>query len=379
MRPRLLLSAIIVVAGLVLAPQSASAGVPRGFVGMMADGPFFYPGMNRGAELSMMASVGVQSIRVNFGWASMQPYSSFSKVPASQRSQYTNAGGVPTNFATTDQIVGLAAARGLTVLPIVQFAPGWDALHPGKPSSPPKSDAPFARFVAALARRYGTHGTFWAQNPGIGRVPIRTWQIWNEPHFSIYWSTQPFESSYVKLLRATRPALRAADRSARLALAGMANFSWQYLAAIYKIRGARSSFDYVAIHPYTATPAGVITIAKKVRAVMNRNGDRHKQILVTELSWPSAKGKARATFENATDQHGQAVKTAQGIRLLAKNRRSVGIAGFYYYNWIGNETMPGARFDQFNFAGLLGFINGRGPSIKPVFNSFKSAVRSIER
>jgi hypothetical protein len=202
------------------------------------------------------------------------------------------------------------------------------------------------------------------------------WQVWNEPDFTAYWAKQPFEPGYVRLLKATHRAMKAADPGSKLVLAGLPNFSWRYLATMYKLH-ARGLFDVVAVHPYTATPAGVITILKKVRAVMNSHGDRHKPILATELSWPAAKGKARTTFENATTESGQARKLGQAVPLLAANRHKLGLAGFYYYTWITNES-AGASVDQFNFAGLLRFLNGRGTFLKPALGAFSKAALRIE-
>lgn len=344
---------------------------------MMANGPFFYPDMNAPAQLDRMVSSGVESIRTVADWSSMQPYANEKSVPQALRGRFTNVKGVPTNFGAFDLLVAAAASRHLTVLPVVEYAPRWDALRPGSPASPPKSPKPFARFVAALAKRYGTHGTFWAAHPSIPKVPIREWQIWNEPDFTVYWSQQPWEPGYVRLLRATRPALRAADRKAKLVLAGLPNFSWTYMARLYKMH-ARGLFDAVAVHPYTATPKGVITIIGKVRAVMDRNGDRRKPILATEVSWPSAKGQAKTTFENSTTEAGQAKKVAQAVRLLASNRRRLGIGAFYYYTWISNETQPSAHQDQFNFSGLLKFFNGKGTFVKPALAAFTKAALGIE-
>jgi hypothetical protein len=377
LRLSLLLSVLTVVAGLGFAPAQAAASVPKRFVGMMVDGPFFYPGMDQGAELSSMVASGVESIRTLFDWAAMQPYKSFTTVPSKTRTEFQSVNGVPTRFTATDQLVGLAAIRGLSVLPIVEYAPSWDSRNPGNPASPPASSTPYARFVAALIQRYGPHGSFWAANPSIPRLPIRMWQIWNEPDFTTYWSQQPFESAYVKLLQATRKASKAADSGSKIVLAGLPNFSWQYLAKIYKIKGARGLFDAVAVHPYTATPAGAITILQKVRVVMNANGDRNKPILATEVSWPSAKGKARTKFENATTETGQAQKVGQAVRLLARYRNSLRLDSFYYYTWITNESR-GASVDQFNFAGLFRFINGQGTSTKPVFSAFRRAALAVE-
>lgn len=345
---------------------------------MMADGPFFYPAMDESAQLNQMVSSGVESVRTVFNWATMQPCSPGTPTSACGFGTLTNAGGVPTDFASTDQLVAAAAQHGLSVLPVIEYAPSWDALHPGKQNSPPRTPGPFAQFVVALIDRYGPHGSFWRANPALPKNPIHAWQIWNEPDFTAYWSQQPFESGYVKLLRATRTATRRADPGSKLMLAGLPNFSWVYLAKIYAFHGAGRLFDYVAAHPYTATPAGVITILGKVRAVMNRHGDRGKSLYATELSWPSAKGKAPTTFENATTEAGQAQKVGQAVRLLARDRNRLGLGGFYYYTWITNETMPTASGDQFNFSGLLKFFNGRGTFVKPAAGAFSRTALAIE-
>jgi Glycosyl hydrolase family 53 len=279
----------------------------------------------------------------------------------------------------SDEVVALAASHGATVLPVLEYAPNWDALHSGQHSSPPKSPGPYARFAATLVHRYGPRGSFWAQHPGIPKVPIRMWQIWNEPNFTVYWSQQPFEPGYVKLLRAAHSAIKAADHGAKVVLAGLANYSWEYLTRIYRIRGARKLFDVVAAHPYTATPNGAVTILGKVRTVMRRFGDRRKPMIASEMSWPSAKGQAVTLFENATTESGQAQKIGQAVRLLARVRKKLGLQAFYYFTWITNETQPGARADPFNFAGLFKFIAGKGTFEKPAYPAWLRAVRAIER
>jgi hypothetical protein len=379
MRRLLITSLLVAFVGALTVSAPAEARVPRGFVGMGIDGPFFYPGMDENGEMGKIAHAGVQSVRTLFNWAAMQPYRTPAAVPPARRAEFITSGGVPVDFSQTDEFVRVAAAHHLTVLPVLEYTPAWDSRHPSNPGSPPVSNAAFGRFAAALVKRYGPRGSFWSANPRVPRVPIRMWQIWNEPNFRSYWSTQPFERSYVKLVAAAHGAIKANDRGSKIVLAGLANFSWQYLTKIYKVHGARKVFDVVSAHPYTATPAGVITILGKVRAVMNRFGDRRKALVATEMSWPSAKGKAKTLFENATTESGEAHKISQAVPLLAHNRKRLNLMGFYWYTWITNETLPGARVDPFNFAGLWKFIDGVGPSPKPGFAAFVTAAHAIER
>ncbi len=374
-----MVSFVALLATFALAQTSASARVPAKFVGVNIGGPLFYPDMDLNGQMNLMVSSGVESMRMLFVWAGMQPYKSFAAVPPSLRGVYQNAGGVPTNFTATDAVVRLAAIHRLTLLAQVEYAPAWDALHPGSKASPPRTPGPYAQFLRALVNRYGPRGSFWAANPGIPRVPIRMWQIWNEPNFKVYWSQQPWQRTYLKLIRAAHNAVKAADPGAKIVLAGLANYSWQYLTRIYKAFGReRRLFDIVAIHPFTHNPKGIITILRNVRRVMNRAGDRNKPIVADEFSWPSAKGQATTTFETATTEAGQAQNVGQAVNLLSRYRRRLKLVGFYYYTWMGNETPPAARDDQFNYAGLLRFLDGKGIFAKPALAAFSRAALAIE-
>ena len=96
------------------------------------------------------------------------------------------AGGRP-SFTDTDRLVTLAAAHRIDLLPVVIYTPGWAAEYPGKSGSPPRAPSDYAAYLTALVGRYGPKGSFWAEHPELPKVPIRRWQIWNEPHLVKYW------------------------------------------------------------------------------------------------------------------------------------------------------------------------------------------------
>jgi hypothetical protein len=386
-RRTLVLAVIVLVAGAVAAvalTQSSSkksGAVGRriaagGLVGVMFDGPVFAPTVDLGRQLDAAVASGVESLRVAVDWPVLQPYKSFAQVPAPQRRQYQDVGAVPTNFTSLDRIVGAAAARGLSILPVVEYTPSWDAEQPGDRASPPRSAAPYAAFLTALVKRYGPAGSFWTTHPSTPPVPIRMWQIWNEPNFVSYWSTQPFAPGYVRLLAAARAALKSADPGAMVVLAGFGDFSWQYLAKVYRVAGASRLFDVVAIHPYTAQPAGVIEVLQLARAVMNQYGDRHKPILATEITWPSSEGKAPPQFGVSVTESQQAKRLEQLLPLLAANRARLGLLGFYWYTWMGDESPRTAPY-AFDYAGLLKYVGGE-VTPKPSLDVFKRGVLSIE-
>jgi polysaccharide biosynthesis protein PslG len=352
----------------------ASRGVSGPLVGVMFDGPALGAGFV--PQLAAAVASGAESLRVAVRWSDLQPYRTLTAVPSADRSQFQLVGSVPTRFAELDRIVGAAASRRVTVLPVVESTPAWDAAQPGNPASPPRSTAPYAAFLSALATRYGPQGTFWTAHPAVPRVPIGMWQIWNEPNFVRYWSVQPFAAGYVKLLAAARGALKAADPAAKIVLAGFADFSWQYLADVYRVPGARRLFDVAAIHPYTAKPAGVIEILQRARAVMDQAGDAGKPILATEITWPSSLGKAPPQFGVSTTESQQAKRLAQLMPMLNFNREKLGLSGFYWYTWMGDES-PRAASYGFDYAGLVKSVSGR-VTPKPVLTVFKQWALSIE-
>jgi hypothetical protein len=361
----------------------SSASTPSGtravagqLVGVTFGGPVLTGAVKLDRQLDTAVANGVESLRVEINWSQIQPYPDASAVPAGVRSQFQDAGGVPTRFAQLDPIVAGAAARGLSLLPVVEYTPRWDAIRPGDPASPPRDTAPYARFLTALIAHYGPSGSFWASHPSLHRMPIRMWQIWNEPHFTSYWSVRPFAPGYVKLLSAAHAAIKAADPGAKVVLAGLAEFSWRYLEQIYRVPDAKAQFDVVAIHPYTAQPPGVIIILQRVRAVMDRFGDGAKPILATEVTWPSSQGKAPPQFGVSTTERQQAARLGQLMPLLQAERTKLGLMGFYWYTWIGDETRRAAP-DAFDFAGLEKYVDGTVSS-KPALAVFKHWALSLE-
>src|SRR5579875_1383437 len=276
-----------------LARASAARGslprVPFGFVGMNVDQPVWpNPGVDFSHQLDVMAGAGVDSIRAVIDWSATQPYASWSQVPAGQRSQYVDVGGVPTDFTDIDALVGLAAQHDMQLLPVVMNAPAWDGLNFKGQVTAPRTPGPYAAFLRALVDRYGPRGSFWQENPQIPRRPVEMWQVWNEPNIWAFWpqAPAPWYRGYIALLRAAHAAIKRADPRAKVVLAGMPNYSWINLRELIR-HGARNLFDVVDVHPYTLTPGGVITILGYARQVLDRYGRRGVPLLAGEISWPS--------------------------------------------------------------------------------------------
>jgi hypothetical protein len=346
--------AALAIALLVVAAAPAAAAerrVPQGWLGVTVDGPV---DPSKPGEWKRMARSGVESVRVAFRWSGLQP-----------------APGL-TDFAAADAIVAAAAGRGMTVLPVVQQAPAWVASRPDDPLSPPGDAAATAAFFAALVGRYGPSGSFWSERPDLPRLPIRAWQIWNEPNHAGFWTEQPFAPSYVATLRAAATGIRGADAGAQVVLAGLTNRSWVALRELYAA-GARGLFDAVALHPFTARPRNVLRIVRLARRELRAAGDGRLPVWLTEVSWPAARGKVRGELRFRLTDADQARLLDRAMRLLARARGRLRIARVFWYTWLSSEKGP----SEFDWAGLRRVRRG-GPVSAPALTVYRRWARRLE-
>jgi polysaccharide biosynthesis protein PslG len=354
---RLRLAALVLLAALLAAApaQAAKRQVPRGWLGVVADGPVM-EGMPVDSEWDLLASSGAESVRIGFHWPAIQPDEA-----------------TPPNLATTDAIVLAAARRGVRLLPVVQGTPAWAARNPAKGvASPPRSAREFTAFLRVLIARYGTRGTLWSEHPEVRALPIRDWQIWNEPNFRDFWSQQPFAKSFVPLMRASYRTVHKADPHARAILAGMANRSWTGLDRFYKA-GGRGTFDAVALHPFTQKPKNVVKVLRLARDVMRRHHDARTPVWVTELSFPAAKGKVDKPYGFETTQAGQVKALRASLRSLAAHRRKLRIERVFWYAWLTEES----RGNSFGWSGLRRVRNGAIVS-SSALSAFQGVARTLE-
>ncbi len=320
------------------APVAAEArrDVPQGFYGTVLDGDELRaaPAATQEAIFKQMAESGVESVRVGFYWSEAQP----------------EPGG-PISFAFTDQIVAGAVAHGIDVVPVVIYAPAWARTDPAVGSTPPTDNALYANYMRALIQRYGSSGTFWNERPEIPRRPLLHWQVWNEAHLRYQWTADNWERGYGALLKVAAATVHTTDRRAKVVLAGFTNLSWKEIDSLYRKGDAKGNFDVVALHPFTASPAGVVEVIERVRAVLKKRGDAKLPIWVTELTWPATDGRIKvpaALRTVGTNDRGMATRLARSYDLLAAERRRLGVDRVHWYTWASDY-----RDFTFHFSGLF--------------------------
>jgi len=351
----LLVSLMSVLASASPAP-AAPRVVPHGFFGVMADGVLLdRTDAQLAHEFDVMQANGVESVRIVVYWADMQP-----------------TGPQSTNFSSTDRLFEQAARHRMSVLPVVLRSPSWAAENPKLYTSPPKADKSYTDFLGALVGRYGPHGSFWAEHPDVPFRPQHDWQIWNEPNIDRYWgSPHPFAKRYARLLRASYRALKHDDPHSRVVLTGFANFSWRALAQAYRA-GIKGHFDLAAVHPFSGHLKYVLKIVQLNREVMARYGDARKAIAISELTWPSAKGKTKNTFGWETTEKGQAIRLRDAFRALLRDRRRWRIERITWSTWLTPDANSPNSFDWSGLRKLDPADPSGEPLDKPALASYRA-------
>jgi hypothetical protein len=347
---RLGLIAAVATAAIVWAPPGAAraAAPPSSFFGVVPQAPLAR------ADLSRMEGV-VGTLRIPLSWAESEP----------QPGVY--------DFARFDAAVGAAAEHGIGVLPFVGSTPAWIAPVSARPPLSAAARGEWASFLRVLVRRYGPEGSFWQGR--AARMPIRTWQIWNEPNFILFWRPRPSPRGYARLLATSARAIRGVDRGARIALAGVAPVGagsppWVFLRQLLRVPGVTRNFDLVALHPYASTVPHMTAQIEAARAAMIGAGDGRTPLLISEVGVAST-GSYPSVFVRG--ERGQATFLRDALKLLLAKRRAWRIAGVDWFTWQDTaEANPYCSFCQ--GAGLID-LEGKPKQAWSLFKQIALSVR----
>jgi polysaccharide biosynthesis protein PslG len=353
-----LLTILLGCLGLLAAAAPAQARVPRDFVGMTSGDVFVGDDGYRARTLAQEAAVGVGLIRQTFDWESIERTSG----------RY--------DLSYYDRYVADAARQGIRILPVLYNPPRFYARRVGRSVCPPGSTRPLARFVRTLMRRYGRRGSLWRERPDVRKLPIRSWQIWNEPNLALYWCDRPNPRAYARLLRGAYKAIKRVDRRAEVVAAGMPDSRLsnamrlhRYVKRLYRA-GGRRWFDTLAINSYARNRRELGQLLRSVRRLMNRRRDRRARIWVTEIGW----GDRGPAHRFIVGPEGQAARIRSAVRYLSRNRRRLRLRGFVYYTWRDDRPYPPLYNDMWGLhTGLLTVDGAR----KPAFQAFSDAVARL--
>ena len=306
------------------------------------------------AETRRMARVGVTTLRAPVYWSGVEP----------ARGRF--------DWGGFDFVVAAAARAHLAL-------PARPARHAALGRVGPGRDrvaAPAPGRLRRLRRRRGqalrVERLVLARAPERPKLPVRAWQIWNEPNHVYYWRTQPFAPGYVTLARAARAAIKGADPSATVVMAGFADRSWELIAAGLPrrrqgdLRRRRDPPVHVQGHQ-----RGQDRDPRTRRAAEGRRS--RPPVWATEVTWSSGQGKVAHPLGFETTASDQARRLAAALPALAKLRRSQKLERIYWESWATRDANRGNPFD---FSGLLHVSASGAVTAKP---AYKAYVRFAKR
>jgi polysaccharide biosynthesis protein PslG len=296
------------------------------------------------------------------------------------------------DWSSFDPVVRESARRGLRLIAIPSDPPEWATGREDRPPTAPAAQARYGQFVRAAIERYGSRGTFWKLNPGVPRVPITLWNIWNEPYQPQFWGNSvPDPVAYAQMYRRTVQAARSADPKARFMLeaeTGNNGVPWPqppYLGEMLRADpGLAKDIDAVSVHPYSGTLSpevctpdplsdGVDTFwratrfqfcrVRDVREILDTYGARDARIWITELGWSTAPGDKASVSE--------ADQARYVHEAFAQLRRWRVVDGVVFYHYRLTERNPGQGTN------FYGFVHADG-SPKPAWEALgEEAARGL--
>ena len=298
-----------------------------------------------GLHLSAISELGVDFVRANTDWVSLEPVA-------------PGPGGASYDFSTHDRWVEALATRDLRWQPtgIGITTPPW-ARAPAVEAecgdrSPPQPEA-FAEMMAALAGRYGAGGSFWAEHPDLPRLPVQEFEVWNEPNFSAFWCPAPDPEGYAEVALAAARAIHDADPEARVVLGGLAGFSSgqsplegsaispeRFVAGMLESEPQlREELDVVGLHIYESDPEAVVQRLAAITAAMD--DVLPLPVALSEVGWPTS-GQGAVPEELRVEYLDRVPSLVAG--------EACRVESLAPHTWITAELDPGNAEDWFGLA-----------------------------
>ncbi|MEZ2388347.1 hypothetical protein AB6813_02145 [bacterium RCC_150] len=299
--------------------------------------------------------------REEFIWSDIQPTS---------RSSFS--------WATTDAWVKDCANAGLHIFGTLLKPPTWAVAGSTQAQAwtqPPATDiaiADYAEYCGRVAARYGPGGTFWAENPSMGYLPVVEFEIWNEPYKFAGWkypdgSQRPADTElYGRIVTAAAAAIHATPGCKVFASVdtgtdntGGLPSPQPFLIPFLEQPGVLGAIDGLSVHPYaygyvpatyepTGTPRAVSEVEwhkswlytsklADCRAILAAHSKGSMPIWITEIGYPThtvSAGTVLGSTQAKAEQQ-QAMRVEAVFQYL---RRNYGLVqGLIFYTW---QTMP---------------------------------------
>ena len=229
--------------------------------------------------IQAMKEAGVQAVRLPIRWITVEP----------EHGKW--------DFRKVDRVIRALRDSHIELLPILMSVPPWaSGVNPaevkGFPDTfPAKRVEDWQEYVRQVVMHY--------------HKEIRYWEIWNEENGEDFYKPLPNAGEYVGILKAAHDTIRTIDPKARVVLGGLQMNGiipnpWSpikvenFLQKIYDA-GGKPYFEVVNIHPYVLAtreqgPAYAAKLVRDTVLVMEKNGDSHKPLWITETGLGTGNG-----------------------------------------------------------------------------------------
>jgi polysaccharide biosynthesis protein PslG len=232
------------------------------------------------------------------------------------------------DWGPTDRLMAAAAAEGIAVLPIIDYAARWASSDPGGDvHHPPRDPGQYAAFARAVVARYGPGGEFWEGREDA--VPLRAIELWNEPWGHFFWKPEPDPAAYARLARAAAAAVRDASADVDVLVSADllqvrgdgAPLPW-FEALLDADSELPELVDGWTVHPYPGPrDRGPSDGSGDVRftfgrvtetAAIARRRDAERPLWITEIGWSTAATDEGVSEEEQAQHLGAALDRALG-------------------------------------------------------------------
>jgi hypothetical protein len=356
---------LAVLAGALVAAPFALAARSE-FFGI-AQGQYNADGQLDAQDLGQMATNGVHTNRFEIGWKSVEATKGTYK------------------WGPSDRFIGALAKRGIRAAPFVWGSPRWVSTNPGSPPIDTAAhELAWKSFLGAAVARYQAGGAYWRnkyheQYGALATpVPVRSWQVWNEPNLAKFFNPGGTDAQtvqrYARLLRISHDAIKSKDPKAKVVLAGNPGYppsgglkAWEFLNRLYGISGIKAEFDVAALHPYASTLYEFGNEIRNVRSVIRQHGDQDTPLWLTEFGWGSAPPDRFGINQGLT---GQQTLLRQSFKLALQNRANWNVQRLFWFLW--RDPAPDSQFaNRCSFCSSAGLLR-HDRTAKPSFAAYKS-------
>lgn len=207
----------------------------------------------RPGEIKMIADAGLQWIRMDFTWSSMEK----------EKGVY--------DFTAYEGLIDSLNKYHLKAILILDY--GNELYDGGLAPHSPEAIGAFTRWAAAAVSHFAGNGILW--------------EMWNEPNGDEFWKPKADVQAYIRLALATGEAIRnAAPEEIYIGPATSGVPLW-FLEACFRA-GLLEYWDAVSIHPYRSdrgNPETVIKNYRDVRELIGKYAPSGRTIPVISSEW----------------------------------------------------------------------------------------------